>query len=232
MIDTAIILAGGFGTRLRPLTDTMPKPMVSVKGKPALHHIIENLKEHGVKRIIICVGYKAEVIQDYFKDGSSLGVKISYSKEEQPLGTGGAVKQASKNFNQPFFLLWGDGLMRINWTEMYKQSLLDAADITMALSYREDVENFGSTILEGNRIIHFVNKPLRKEARSNLVDIGAYVIKPQSLTCLPEGKSSIERECFEKIVKTGKVCGYLYQGPWFPLDTLEKYQEACQKFIP
>src|SRR3989344_5547481 len=179
MIDTAIILAGGFGTRLRPLTDTMPKPMVSVKGKPALHHIIENLKEHGVKRIIICVGYKAEVIQDYFKNGSSLGVKISYSKEEQPLGTGGAVKQASKNFNQPFFLLWGDGLMRINWTEMYKQSLLDGADITMALSYREDVENFGSTILEGNRIIHFVNKPLRKEARSNLVDIGAYVIKPQ-----------------------------------------------------
>lgn len=234
MIDTAIIVAGGFGTRLKPLMDSIPKPMVLVRGKPALHHIIDNLKAHQVKNIIICVGYKADVIQNYFKDGSSFEVNITYSKEEQPLGTGGAVNLASKGLIQPFFLLWGDGLMKIDWTEMYKLFLTENAEMIMALSQREDVENFGSTILEGNRIIHFVDKPSPKEISSissKIVDIGAYVINPQCLS-LPEGKSSIERDFFEKIVKKGKVHGYFHPGTWFPLDTMEKYQIACQEFIP
>ena len=95
MIETAIILAGGLGTRLRPLTDKTPKPLLPIKEKPIISHIIENLKKFGVKNIILSIGYKAEDIQEHFKDGSHLGVNISYSIETEPLGTGGAIKPAA-----------------------------------------------------------------------------------------------------------------------------------------
>jgi len=100
----AIILAGGLGTRLRPLTDTTPKPLLPVAGKPIMQHAIENLAKHGIKDIILGVSFHADKIKDYFGDGSVLGVNISYSLEEEPLGTGGAVVQANSGDNEAFLL--------------------------------------------------------------------------------------------------------------------------------
>ncbi|MDP3698777.1 MAG: HAD-IIB family hydrolase [Nanoarchaeota archaeon] len=232
MIDTAIIIAGGLGTRLRPLTESTPKPLLPIRGKPIIEHVIRNLRKHGITNIIISIGYKADQVQEYFKDGSSLGVNISYSLETQPLGTGGAVKQASKFLSKPFFLLWGDNLMDINISKMKEDYLNYNAAILMALTHREDVENFGVAKLEQHKIITFVEKPKREEAPSTLINAGAFIVDPSCLQLLPEGISSLEKDCFEKLAPQGKIAAHIHQGQWFPTDTLEKYYWANTAFQP
>ena len=118
MIDTAIILAGGLGTRLRPLTEETPKPLLPLRGKPILQHIIEQLARKGVKKIILSIGYKAAQIRQYFGDGSRFGVTIQYVIEAEPLGTGGAVKEAARSLTEPFFLVWADNLTDIDFQQM------------------------------------------------------------------------------------------------------------------
>ena len=232
MIDTAIILAGGLGTRLRPLTDNIPKPLLPIKGKPILQHILENLKKNGILNIIISLGYKSEQVIDYFKDGSWLGLKISYTSENVPLGTGGAVKKATERIKEPFFLLWGDNLMDINLKALKEEYLKNGIGVIMALTPRGDVENFGVVKLQGKKIIKFVEKPKREEAPSNLINAGAFIIEPRSLDILPEGKSSMDYDFFEKLAPLGKISAYIHKGQWFPTDTMEKYNLASQKFIP
>lgn len=229
----AIILAGGRGERLRPLTDKIPKPMIPVKGKPLIEWCIANLKNNGIVDIILSIGYKAEVIEDYFKDGSGFGVHVSYNIEKEPLGTGGAVKEICKKYsiNEPFILVWGDNLADYKFRQMVKEHKNHDALITMALTTREDVENFGVALLEYGKIIGFVEKPKREEAPSNLINAGAFVINPEALDILPEGKSSIERDCFEKLVtKTSRVYSYTHNGYWLPTDTMEKYEKAKEEF--
>jgi len=228
----AIILAGGLGTRLRPLTDNTPKPLLLIKGKPIMQYAIENLKKQGITNIILGISYHADKIKEYFGDGSKFGVNIQYSIEEEPLGTGGAVKQAVENIKEPFILAWGDNLMDVNFNEMMEIHKRNNAVLTMALTPREDVEHFGAAKLEGEKIIGFIEKPKREEAPSNLINAGAFIINPDALDILPEGKSNIERECFEKIVEQGNVYSYKHEGQWFPTDTLEKYKKADKEFNP
>lgn len=228
----AIILAGGLGTRLRPLTNTTPKPLLPIKGIPTMQHAIENLRKYGIKDIILAVSFNADKIKEYFGDGSKLGVNISYSVEEEPLGTGGAVKQAAAGIDEPFQLLWGDNLMDIDINRLIKNHKKNKAKITMTLTPREDVEHFGVARLEGEKILSFIEKPKREEAPSNLINAGAFVIDPEALDILPEGKSNIERECFEILAKQGVVYAYKHEGQWFPTDTLEKYKKANQEFNP
>ena len=228
----AIILAGGLGTRLRPLTNTTPKPLLPIKGKPIIEHAINNFKKHGIKDIILSVGYKADKIKEYFGDGSKLGVNISYCIEDEPLGTGGAIKKATERIKEPFLLLWGDNLMDININKLIETHKKNNAKITMTLTPREDVEHFGVAKLEGEKILSFVEKPKREEAPSNLINAGAFVINPEALNILPEGKSNIERECFEILAKQGVVYAYKHPSQWFPTDNLEKYKKADQEFNP
>jgi NDP-sugar pyrophosphorylase family protein len=229
----AIILAGGRGERLRPITDNIPKPMVPIKDKPLIFWAIENLKKNNITEIILSVGYKAEIIQDYFKDGSSLGVKILYNVETQPLGTGGAVKDICKKFNikEQFALIWGDNLADYNYKSIISLFKEANADLVMTLTPREDVEHFGVAKLKHGKIIGFVEKPKREEAPSNLINAGAFVVNPKILEILPDGVSNIERECFQKIAKEdGNVYAYEHNGYWYPTDTLEKYNFAKQEF--
>jgi HAD superfamily hydrolase (TIGR01484 family) len=232
LIDTAIILAGGLGTRLRPLTDNTPKPLLPMKGKPIIQHTIEQLRDHGIKNIILSIGFKAEKIKEYFGDGKQLGVNISYSIEEEPLGTGGAIKKSCNNITEPVFVVWGDNLMDINYTQLVNNHRKNNAEITMVLTSREDVEHFGVAKLEENKIISFVEKPNREDAPSNLINAGAIALNPSSLSILPEGKSSIEYDCYEKLAPLGKISYFKHQGQWFPTDTLEKYRDACLTFTP
>ena len=230
VLDTAIIVAGGLGTRLRPLTETTPKPLLPIHGKPIIEHIIRNLRKHGINKIIISTGYKSNQVQEYFGDGSSLGVSISYSFETEPLGTGGAVKLASKQVAKPFFLLWGDNLMDIDLSKMKGEFLENQVPIIMTLTHRQDVENFGVAKLDNHKIITFVEKPKREEAPSTLINAGAFIIDPLCLSLLPEGNSSLEKDCFEKLAPLGKIAAYIHQGQWFPTDTLEKYYQANSFF--
>jgi HAD superfamily hydrolase (TIGR01484 family) len=232
LIDTAIILAGGLGTRLRPLTNETPKPLLPIKGRPMIQHMIENMKKHGIDNIILSVGFRADKIKEYFKDGSNFDVNISYSIEETPLGTGGAIKQAAQGLDKPFFLAWGDNLHDVDFNEMYKTYLRDAPQVIMTLVPREDVENFGVAKLEDNKIVTFVEKPKREDAPTNLINAGAFIVDPHCLAILPEGKSSIEKDCFEKLAPLGEISAYVHEGQWFPTDTIEKYELTLEKFRP
>ena len=227
----AIILAGGLGERLRPLTEKTPKPMLPIQGKPIVQHCIENLRNHGVKEIILSIGYMADKIKEYFGDGSEFGVNIDYNIEEQLLGTGGAVKEIVQKFGicDDFILAWGDNLADFDISGMMRSHSENEGLITMSLTSREDVENFGVASLDGSKIRGFVEKPAREDAPSNLINAGAFVVNPQALDILPEGKSSIERECFTLLAKEGKIYGHKHNGYWFPTDTLEKYNYANEK---
>ena len=230
MITKAIILAGGLGTRLRPLTNDIPKPLIPIYDKPLIQHLIENLKLHGITEIILSIGYKAEKIQDYFGDGSMFGVNITYSIENEPLGTGGAIRKASAGLTEPFIALNGDNLSDFDFTELIKAHEQNGAEITLTLFPVEDVTQYGIADLDGVKIKRFIEKPSVEEAPSNLNNAGGYVINPKALDILPLGKSSIERDCFEKLALLGQISAYVHRGQWFPTDTMEKYNKAKQEF--
>jgi NDP-sugar pyrophosphorylase family protein len=207
--------------------------MIDISGKPLVEWCIRNLKKNGIEDIILSIGYKSEVIENYFKDGSSLGVHISYNIEKEPLGTGGAVKDIYRKYDikEPFILVWADNLADYNFRTMIKEHRYHNAVLTMTLTTREDVEHFGVARLDNGRIIGFVEKPKREEAPSNLINCGAFVINPESLSILPEGKSSIEHDCFEKLATPrGKVYSFTHKGHWIPTDTMEKYMKAKEEF--
>jgi NDP-sugar pyrophosphorylase family protein len=227
----AIILAGGLGTRLKPLTDATPKPLLPVRGKPIIQWGVENLAKYGINEIIFSIGYKAEMIKGFFGNGERLGVRIYYNIESEPLGTGGAVKDIVKKFSisEPFVLIWGDNIADFNISEMIKSYERNNAWIAMSLTERDDVENFGVAKLEGEKIAGFVEKPKKEEAPSKLINAGAFIVSPSALDILPEGKSSIEKQCFEILAKEGKVFAQMHKGYWFPTDNLEKYNFAEQE---
>ncbi|MCK4588990.1 MAG: nucleotidyltransferase family protein [Nanoarchaeota archaeon] len=225
---TAIILAGGVGERLRPLTLATPKPLLPINDKPILAHTIENLKNQNIKNIILAVGYKAEKIKEFLGDGKKFGVNIQYLIEEQPLGTGGATKLASQGIKETFLVLNGDNLSDFNYKKMSEIHEKNKAKITIALYPVDDVTKFGIAELNGDQITRFIEKPSKEEAPTNLNNAGAYFIEPKVLDLLPEGKCSIEKDCFEKL--TQGVYAYQHPSQWFPTDDLNKYLIAQKKW--
>lgn len=228
-IDYAVILAGGKGERLKPLTDDTPKPLLLIQGKPILEYAIENLRNYGIKKIVLALGYKADKIMGYFGDGSKLGVEISYSLEDTPLGTGGAIKKAS-SLPGRFVALNGDNLANFNYDKMLEAHLESTKKLTLTLFPVEDVTQFGIAQLDGNNIIRFIEKPSVEEAPSNLNNAGAYIIEEGMLDMLPEGKSSIERDCFELLAPKGEINSYIHDGQWFPTDNLERFNLANERW--
>jgi len=156
MINTAIILAGGLGTRLRPLTLETPKPLLPIKGKPIIEHAINNFKKYGIKEIILSVGYKADKIREYFGNGEKFGINISYCIENEPLGTGGAIKRAAENIKETFIAINGDNLADFDWSEMIEVHKRNNAKITLGLFPVEDVTKFGIARLDGDKLVEFI----------------------------------------------------------------------------
>lgn len=228
----AIILAGGLGTRLRPLTENMPKPLLPIKGKPIVEHALLNFKKHGITDVIFSIGYRADLIKEYFGDGSKWGMSIEYCVEDQPMGTGGAIRKASEGISETFLVINGDNLADFDWQKLIDVHKHNQAKITLALFPVEDVTQFGIAELEGEKIKRFVEKPKVEEAPSNLNNAGGYVMEPEVLKMLPEGFCMIERDCFEKLSPEGVIYSYRHEGQWFPTDTLEKYYNAEEKFNP
>jgi len=228
----AIILAGGLGTRLRPLTNDIPKPLLPVKGRPIIEHAILNFKKHGISEIILSVGHLSDKIKKYFGTGEKWGVKLEYCIEDQPLGTGGAIKKAAQGIKETFLAINGDNLADFDWTAAIDTHKKFGAKITLSLYPVEDVTQYGIAKLDGGKILQFIEKPKPEEAPSNLNNAGGYVLEPAALEILPAGVSSIERDCFEKLATTGVVFAHIHMGQWYPTDTIEKYQKADKGFIP
>lgn len=223
----AIVLGGGKGTRLRPFTYEIPKPLIPLKGKPIIGHILTHLASCGISNAILSLGYMSEKIISSLGTGKEYGINIEYSVEKQELGTAGPLKLAKEFLNEAFLMQNGDILSKIDVQDMYNFHKNSGGIATIALIAVEDPSRFGVVELKGNKLISFVEKP-KKDAASNLVSAGIYILEPEVIDYIPEGYSMVEKELFPKIASEGKLNGYIYTGPWFDIGTTESYEKAIK----
>lgn len=226
----SIILAGGKGTRLRPLTYKIPKALIPVQGRTLTEHVLDVLKRFGVKEIILSVSYMADKVKDYFGDGSKFGVKIEYVKEEKPMGTAGPLILMEK-LDDTFIMMNGDNLFNLDLKRMYELHNKNKATATIALTQIEDVSAFGVARLEGNKILEFVEKPKKEDAPSNCISSGYYILEPDVFD-LVKGKkfAMMETDVFPLLAKEGKLFGYKDKGQWFDTGTFEEYEMVKKKW--
>ena len=229
----ALILAGGEGTRLRPLTSNVPKPVVELVDRPFISYMIEWLRGHGVDDIILACGFMADGVRGVLGDGTSLGVRLRYVEEPVPLGTGGALKYAEELLDPRFFMLNGDILTDMDLTAQLGQHEATGARITLALIPVDDPSAYGLVRRREDRSVsEFVEKPRPDEIDTNLVNAGAYIIEREVLTEMaPAGtRISIERELFPTLVARG-LFGYEASGYWMDIGTPERYLRATFEIL-
>jgi mannose-1-phosphate guanylyltransferase len=222
----AVVLVGGEGTRLRPLTYITVKAMVPVLNKPFIEYIIRHLSHHNINEIILAIGYKPDRITEYFTDESQLGTKLVYSIETDPLGTAGAVKNAEPYIDDTIFAMNGDIFTDLNFTDMLHFHKNRGAKVTIALTPVEDPTRFGVVETDSNqRITRFVEKPKREQVVCNMINAGAYVIETEILKRIPEGKRCMfEHDIFPSLIAKGEpVFGYPTDVYWIDMGTPEKY---------
>lgn len=224
-IHTAFIIAGGKGTRIQPITKEIPKSMLPLAGTPLLQYTINHLKEYGVNNIILSVGYKAEKIKEYFGDGHRFGVKITYIKEDEPLGTAGPLKLAKGLLKEPFIMCNADELKEIDLIDMFTFHNKNEALATIALTTVEDPSKYGVARLQGNKIVEFVEKP-KSNPPSRLINSGLYILDPKVIDYVPEGYAMIEKDVFPKIAQEGNLFGYSFIGYWQDIGNMEAYSKA------
>ena len=168
----AVIFAGGFGTRLKSVVKDVPKPMALIAGKPFLEHQIRFLKEQGITDIILTIYYMADKIKSYFGDGKRFGVDITYSEEEFPLGTGGAIKKAEKYIDDSFFVLNGDSYSQIDLKEFLEFHKSRKSNFSISLTTSKNFIDYGNVIIDGNKIVEFSEKA---HSGNNLINTGVYI---------------------------------------------------------
>jgi len=226
----ALILAGGIGERLRPITNNIPKPMVPVNGKPFLQYHIEELKKAGIKDIILCTCYLSDKIQEYFGDGSKFGVKIKYSVEKTPLGTAGAVKNAEKYINNTFIVLNGDSYLQLEYNQLINFHKATKAQLTIALLEIKDPGRYGLVdIGKEGKILSFDEKTANPKGK--LINGGVYIIEKGVLKAIPSSvNASLEKEIFPKLIKQGNVYGFVVNNYFIDIGTKESYMKAQEDF--
>jgi mannose-1-phosphate guanylyltransferase len=229
----ALILAGGEGTRLRPLTSTIPKPVVPLVGRPFISYMLEWLAGHGVDDVILSCGFMADGVREVLGDGSSRGIRLRYLQEPRPLGTGGALKFAQELLDERFFMLNGDVLTDIDLTEELRQHERTGARATLALISVEDPSAYGLVRRNSDdSVAEFVEKPGPEQSGIGLVNAGVYVIDRNVLDRMaPAGTNiSIEREVFPTLVGNG-LFGYAADGYWLDIGTPERYLQATYDIL-
>ena len=218
----AILLVGGFGTRLMPLTKNTPKPMLTVAGVPVTEHQISMAKAAGITEIVLATSYLSEVFIPYFGDGSKWGIKIKYAVEKEPLGTGGAIRNAVQllDTNESVVVLNGDVLSSHNLAEQIRQHELHDADVTLHLTQVEDARAFGCVPTDKDgRVTAFLEK--MENPVTNQINAGCYVFNPRVISKIPlDTVVSVERETFPQLVSSGaKVFGFIETAYWLDIGT-------------
>ncbi len=233
-IMKALILAGGEGTRLRPLTLAMPKPVVPVVNIPFLTYQLALLRQHGISEIVLSLGYQPRKIEAVLGDGSRLGVKIHYVVEQSPLGTGGAYKNAEALLDGPTVVFNGDILCDLDLTAVVEQHRLRRATATLVLKRVENPSAYGlvETAAEG-RITRFLEKPSADEITCNTINAGTYVLEPEVLAVIPSGENySFERGVFPGLLLNLRpVYAYVSEGYWIDIGTPQKYMQVHQDIL-
>jgi len=224
----AVLLVGGRGSRLRPLTDKIPKALLEVQNKTITEHLFDLLKKYGIRDGVLCVGYLKDKIKEHFGDGTKIGVNINYVEENEPLGTAGPLKLAKKYLKDSFIVSNGDELKNINIPRMFRLHKRKNALATIALTTVDDPSNYGVARLDGSRIVEFVEKP--SNPPSNLISAGFYILEPEVIGMIPDGFSMLEKDVFPKLAKMGRLRGFPFAGQWFDIGNIERYRIAEKKW--
>jgi len=225
----AVVMAGGEGTRLRPLTVNRPKPMVPVVGRPVMEHIISLVRRHGIAEIIATLHYLPDVIEDYFGDGSEFGVKLKYTVEVTPLGTAGSVRQAAGDLTETFVVISGDALTDMDLTDLVRFHKEKGAVATLALTRVPNPLEFGVVITDGSgRIVRFLEKPSWSEVFSDTINTGIYVLEPEIFDLMEEGKVyDFSKDIFPQLLASGRpMYGYVSRNYWCDIGSLDQCLQA------
>ena len=223
----ALILAGGEGTRLRPLTSTVPKPVVPLVDRPFVVFMLDWLRDHGVEDVVMSCGHMAPGVRNVLGDGSAFGITLRYVEEPRPLGTGGALKFAEPLLDERFLMLNGDVLTDLDLSAQIAQHERSGAMATLALTPVEDPSNYGLVrIADGGQVTEFVEKPAPDQIDTRNISAGVYVLEHAVLEMLePEKPASIERDVFPRLVGNG-LYGCVADGYWKDIGTPERYLEG------
>jgi mannose-1-phosphate guanylyltransferase/phosphomannomutase len=225
----AIVMAGGEGTRLRPLTSNQPKPMVPIVGKPCMEHIIELLRRHGFDEVIVTLAFLPQAIESYFGDGESTGVSIDYSLEATPMGTAGSVRLAGQRIDEPFLVISGDALTDFDLSSLVRSHTESDAAVTIALKAVDNPLDFGIVVTgEGGRIERFLEKPTWGQVFSDTINTGIYVLDPSVLRHIPDDTPfDFSKELFPRLLELGRpLYGHVCEGYWQDIGNLEQYRQA------
>ena len=225
----AILLCGGMGTRLRSVVSDRPKPMADICGKPFLQYLLEMLRDKGITEVIFALGYMGEMIEEYFQDGSAFGLKIAYSYEEEPLGTGGAIRNAlPKILEEEVLVLNADTYFPMDYQGLYRFHQENDGDFSLATRAVPDISRYGAVrrdaagrILAWNEKLNEGGQPLSGE-----INGGIYVMKKSLITEIPEGKQSLEQDCIPKWLSEGKrIFGLPFEGYFMDIGIPKDYQQ-------
>ncbi len=225
----AIIMAGGEGTRLRPLTCDCPKPMMRLMDRPVMEYALALLSRHGVAEAAATLGYLPERISDYFGDGARFGVSLRYYTERIPLGTAGGVKKARDFLDETFCVLSGDGVTDADLAEALSFHRARGAKATMVLKRVPNPVAYGLVMTDADgRIVRFYEKPGWGEVVSDAVNTGIYILEPEVLDLVPEGPYDFGRELFPRMAKEGGLFGFVTEGYWCDIGDVEAYLTVCR----
>ena len=225
----AVVMAGGEGTRLRPLTSNQPKPMVSIVGKPCMEHILELLRDHGLTDVIVTVAFLPQAIRSYFGEGDTLGLNIGYSVEESPLGTAGSVRLAARQLDETFLVISGDALCDLDLTKLIEFHKERGAAVTIGLKSVENPLEFGIVVTDDEgRIERFLEKPSWGQVFSDTINTGIYVLEPEVLRHVPTDRPyDFSKELFPYLLEMGRpLYGFVMDGYWQDIGNLDQYRQA------
>jgi mannose-1-phosphate guanylyltransferase/phosphomannomutase len=225
----AVVMAGGEGTRLRPLTSNQPKPMVPIVGKPCMEHILELLRLHGFEDVVVTVAFLPQAIRSYFGDGTNLGIDIQYSVEESPLGTAGSVRLASDALDDTFLVISGDALCDIDLKKIVEFHQEKGAAVTIGLKSVENPLEFGIVVTdEDGKVERFLEKPSWGQVFSDTINTGIYVLEPEVLKHVPTDRPfDFSKELFPLLLEMGRpIYGYVCEGYWQDIGNLDQYRQA------
>ena len=228
-IDTAVIMAGGDASGLRPITYEIPKPLIPIQGKPILWHQIRFLKKYNIDNIFVTIGEGYEKTKHYFGDGSKFGVNIDYIIEKKPLGTVGALRLLKNNISRTFLFLNVDTLMNPNISEAIDFHKKQNTTATVFLVTVDDPSDFGVAIMRGNSILEFVEKP--HAPTSNLINAGFCIMEPDIFKFVPKKRCMID-ELFKRLASLHKLSGFLHDGTIFDVGTPAGYEKAIKNWKP
>jgi mannose-1-phosphate guanylyltransferase / phosphomannomutase len=226
----AVVMAGGEGTRLRPLTSNQPKPMVPIAGKPCMEHILELLRDREMNDVIVTVAFLPQEIRSYFGGGDALGMNISYSVEESPLGTAGSVRLASRELgDDPFLVISGDALCDVDLDELVSFHQEKGAAVTIGLKSVENPLEFGIVVTdEDGRVERFLEKPSWGQVFSDTANTGIYVLSPEVLRHVPADRPyDFSQDLFPLLLDMGRpIYGYVMDGYWQDIGNLDQFRQA------